>query len=117
MKINYTSPDGSRTQMDLDEKLIELWATANQCAGDARTVAEEVVPRAMKEQSAELTRTRRVERQLIQDTHEALRMDWRLSDPFLEFCRHYQLDPLSEDAKAQYDEYQRQQQLFSEVVG
>ncbi len=78
LRVTYRMPDGTRTTALLDQSLVELWGEANQREASCRAVAEDVVPRALKEQPSSLSRTGKIERQLIEDTREALRMDWML---------------------------------------
>lgn len=80
-KINYTAPDGTRSQVTIDGKLIDVWALATQRQDLAerdlnRIIAGEVIPRAMHRQSSDLTRTKRVERELLEEIACAFQFDW-----------------------------------------
>lgn len=120
IKINYTS-DGSRTQATLDFALVQLWSKACFRPLEPRIVASEVVPRALENQPEELTQTRRIERQLIEDTKEALevywevRKDWEERGAFRDFCKHYGYDPRSNEARKEFAEYREQIDIFDNL--
>jgi hypothetical protein len=80
-KINYQAPDGTRSQVTIDGKLVDLWglATGRQDLPERdanRIIADEIIPRALRMQSAEMTKTKRVERELMDEIACALHQDW-----------------------------------------
>lgn len=85
-KINYTSTDGIRSQVTLDGKLVDVWLLATgrrdlSERGATRLIAEDVVPRALRVQSEDLTKTKRIERELLEDIAVAIQQDMIRRDP------------------------------------
>lgn len=84
-KINYQAPDGTRSQVTIDGKLVDLWclATGRQdlTERDAnQVIATEVIPRALRMQASEMTKTKRVEREIMEEIAAALQHDWIRKD-------------------------------------